>query len=60
MCEESAYYFEDYMSFEKSLTQLNEDLKNNTLKSFEKPKEKFKLSWHEIGGEINSYFQKIY
>ena len=57
MCEESAYYFENYMSFEKSLIQLIEDLKNDTLKSFEKPKEKFKFSWIEIGDKINSYFQ---
>ena len=57
MCEESAYYFEDYMSFEKSLIQLIEDLKNDTLKSFKKPKEKFKFSWFEIGNKINSYFQ---
>ena len=57
MCEESAYYFEDYVSFEKSLIQLIEDLKNDTLKSFKKPKEKFKFSWIEIGNKINSYFQ---
>ena len=57
MCEESAYYFEDYVSFEKSLIQLIEDLKNDNLKSLEKPKEKFKFSWDEIGGKINSYFQ---
>jgi len=57
MCEESAYYFEDNISFEKSLIQLIEDLKNDNLKSFEKPKEKFKFSWIEIGGKINSYFQ---
>ncbi len=57
MCEESAYYFEDAKSFKKSLKQLNEDLKNGGLKSLEKPKEKFKFSWDEIGGKINSYFQ---
>ena len=57
MCEESAYYFEDAKSFKKSLKQLNEDLKNVSLKSLEKPKEKFKFSWDEIGGKINSYFQ---
>ena len=57
MCEESAYYFEDNISFEKSLIQLIEDLKNDNLKSFEKPKEKFKFSWIEIGNKINSYFQ---
>tara|TARA_B110000977_G_C11087040_1_gene495035 strand:+ start:251 stop:1285 length:1035 start_codon:yes stop_codon:yes gene_type:complete len=56
MCEESAYYFEDNISYEKSLIQLIEDLKNDNLKSFEKPKEKFKFSWIEIGGKINSYF----
>ena len=57
MCEESAYYFEDYMSFEKSLKQLIEDISNNIQKSLEKPKEKFRFSWIEIGGKINSYFQ---
>jgi len=57
MCEESAYYFEDAKSFKKSLTQLNEDLKNGGLKSLEKPKKKFKFSLDEIGGKINSYFQ---
>ena len=57
MCEESAYYFEDYMSFEKSLIQLIEGLKNDTLKSLEQPKVKFKYSWVKIGDKINSYFQ---
>jgi hypothetical protein len=57
MCEESAYYFEDYVSFEKSLKQLIEDISNNIQKSLEKPKEKFRFSWIEIGNKINSYFQ---
>ena len=57
MCEESAYYFEDYISFEKSLIQLIEGLKNDTLKSLEQPKVKFKYSWVKIGDKINSYFQ---
>tara|TARA_B110000238_G_scaffold162886_1_gene177276 strand:+ start:249 stop:1286 length:1038 start_codon:yes stop_codon:yes gene_type:complete len=58
MCEESAYYFEDSMSFEKSLKQLTGDIVNNSQKCLEKPKKKFKFSWVEIGGKINSYFRK--
>ena len=57
MCEESAYYFEDNMSFEKSLKQLIKDISNNSQKSLEKPKGKFRFSWVEIGDKINSYFQ---
>lgn len=57
MCEESAYYFEDYVSFEESLKNLIEDISKNIHKSLEKPKQKFKFSWIEIGCKINSYFQ---
>ena len=54
MCEESAYYFEDYMSFEKSLKQLIEDIFNNRLESLENPKKKFKLSWNKVAKIIDT------
>jgi glycosyltransferase involved in cell wall biosynthesis len=54
MCEESSYYFEDYMSFEKSLKQLIEDIFNNSPKGLENPKKKFKLSWKKVAKIIDT------
>ncbi|MDB4612153.1 hypothetical protein OAH47_02520 [Flavobacteriaceae bacterium] len=56
MCEESAYYFEDYVSFEKSLKQLIEDITNNSQKSLENPKKKFKLTWDKVAKIIDTLF----
>ena len=56
MCESSAYYFEDAESFQKSLTQIQEDINNNTINSFDQPKKKFKFSWDEVGRKIVSCF----
>ena len=53
MCEESAYYFEDNISFEKSLIQLTVDISKNSQKSLAKPKKKFNLSWDKVAKIID-------
>jgi hypothetical protein len=54
MCEDFAYYFKDTKTFEKSLNNLEGDLKADKLKPLYKAKNKFKYTWNDVANKMIS------
>ena len=60
MCEQYAYYFENVETFFEQLKILQNDILFNNTKKSELAKNKFKLTWNEVGNRFLTYFTDMH